>query len=152
MNTNRFSLRIPIIFIWVGFVSAISFMEAWLKFTASGVTLTTGLAIGKVVFGALNKVELTLAFALTFLIIVDTPRNILREYAFILIVGILLTQTFYILPILSSRIDIYLSGKTPEPSSLHSVYALLEVIKVLTLLLFGFKELKNENTRHTYTR
>ena len=45
------------IFIWLGFVGAISFMEAWIKFQAPGVTLPVGLGIGRLVFAALNKVE-----------------------------------------------------------------------------------------------
>jgi len=41
----------------MGFVLSISFMEAWLKFQAEGVTQAIGLSIGRLVFGALNKVE-----------------------------------------------------------------------------------------------
>ena len=48
---------IGIAFIWAGFVCAISFMEAWLKFRAPGVTLPVGLSIGRLIFSALNKVE-----------------------------------------------------------------------------------------------
>ena len=44
-------------FLWIGFVCAISFMEAWLKFRAPGITLPLGLGIGRLVFNALNKVE-----------------------------------------------------------------------------------------------
>ncbi len=44
-------------FLWIGFVCAISFMEAWLKFQAPGVTLAVGLGIGQLVFALLNKVE-----------------------------------------------------------------------------------------------
>ncbi|HQW87358.1 MAG TPA: hypothetical protein PLH93_09245, partial [Flavobacteriales bacterium] len=51
-------------FVWVGFVCAISFMEAWLKFRAHGVTLPIGLGIGRLVFQALNRVEWALAVAL----------------------------------------------------------------------------------------
>ena len=43
------------VFLWIGFVGAISFMEAWLKFKAPGVTMPIGLGIGKLVFNALNK-------------------------------------------------------------------------------------------------
>ena len=135
-------IRIPLVFLWVGFVSAISFMEAWLKFTAPGVTLTTGLAIGQVVFGASNKVELIIALLLGALIAVDKPRSISQNTLFILAVLLLLFQTVYALPILSSRIDIYLSGKTPAGSSLHMTYFLVEIVKVLTLNIYGLNELK----------
>ena len=51
-------------FSWIGFVCAISFMEAWLKFRAAGVTLPIGLGIGRLVFQALNKVEWVLVIAI----------------------------------------------------------------------------------------
>ena len=82
-------IKIPLIFLWVGFVSAISFMEAWLKFTAPGVTLTTGLAIGQVVFGALNRVELIVAIILCGLIVTEKPMVFSRQALFILAIVIL---------------------------------------------------------------
>jgi len=48
------TLIIAITFIWIGFIGAISFMEAWLKFQAPGVTTELGLSIGQLVFKALN--------------------------------------------------------------------------------------------------
>ena len=51
-------------FLWIGFVCAISFMEAWLKFRAPGVTIPLGLGIGRLVFNALNKVEWIFATAI----------------------------------------------------------------------------------------
>ena len=42
-----FPLALGVSFIWLGFVGAISFMEAWLKFCAPGVTRPIGLGIGK---------------------------------------------------------------------------------------------------------
>ncbi len=56
--SQRVSITIPIL--WLGFVLSISFMEAWLKFQAEGVTQVIGLNIGRLVFGTLNKVELFL--------------------------------------------------------------------------------------------
>ena len=55
-----FSKKILIVtpILWLGFVLSISFMEAWLKFQAEGVTQIIGLSIGRLVFNALNKVEL----------------------------------------------------------------------------------------------
>lgn len=55
---KQFSITPALLMIfWVGLVCAISFMEAWLKFQAPGVTLTIGLSIGMKVFTALNRVE-----------------------------------------------------------------------------------------------
>src|SRR5690554_1127105 len=52
-----------VVFVWIGFVCAISFMEAWLKFRAPGIILALGLGIGRLVFAALNKVEWVLVIA-----------------------------------------------------------------------------------------
>src|SRR3712207_7116586 len=53
----RSSLAFIITFIWVGFLAAISFMEAPVKFTAPSLTLAVGLDVGRHVFAVLNKVE-----------------------------------------------------------------------------------------------
>ena len=61
MSQLRYKQFISFILIfWAGFVSAISFMEAWLKFQAEGVSREIGLSIGKLVFTALNRVEIVL--------------------------------------------------------------------------------------------
>lgn len=146
MNLLKLPFKVPMLFIWVGFVSAISFMEAWLKFTAPGVTLTTGLAIGQVIFGALNKVELCIAFLIAGLIVLDESWRLSTGWLFIFALSILLVQTFYMLPVLSSRVDVFLLGEVPAASHMHVVYVLLEVIKVTILTIYGLTELKNGNT------
>ena len=45
------------VFVWLGMVLAISFLEAPLKFRAPNVTVQIGLGIGRLVFRALNTVE-----------------------------------------------------------------------------------------------
>jgi hypothetical protein len=55
------ALATAVTFVWLGMVTAISFVEAPLKFRAPGVTLPIGLGIGRLVFRALNIAELTLA-------------------------------------------------------------------------------------------
>jgi hypothetical protein len=47
--------------IWLGMVLAISFLEAPLKFRAEGLELRVGLAIGRIVFRALNIAEVVWA-------------------------------------------------------------------------------------------
>ena len=47
--------------IWLGMVLAISFLEAPLKFRAEGLELRVGLAIGRIVFRALNIAVLTVS-------------------------------------------------------------------------------------------
>ncbi len=62
------NIKSPIVvvctFLWIGFVVAISFLEAPLKFQAPDITLALGLGIGRLVFAALNKVEWVFALAI----------------------------------------------------------------------------------------
>ena len=54
-----------LVFVWLGMVLAISFLEAPRKVRAPGVTLQVGLGIGRLVFRALNVCELALAAVVT---------------------------------------------------------------------------------------
>jgi hypothetical protein len=125
--------------LWIGFVGAISFMEAWLKFTAPGVTLVIGLSIGKIVFAALNRVEIVLSTITLVAIISGNAFHIRRESFFLVAVAILLLQTFWVLPVLTERINMYVNGETPPQSSMHFYFIVLEASKVLLLIVYAFK-------------
>lgn len=137
-------LAMPSVFLWIGFVGAISFMEAWLKFRAPGVTLPLGLGIGSLVFSALNKVE----WVLVILIVLDlflfnrsginTPRLF-----FLIALGVLILQTLWLLPALDARIPLYQQGLEVPSSPLHLYYVLSEVIKVACLLVMGVHFIKS---------
>jgi uncharacterized membrane protein (DUF485 family) len=133
-------------FIWIGFVSAISFMEAWLKFQAPGVSLSIGLSIGKLVFNALNKIELVLALIMAIALPFGCKIIIRREIFFFLPMLLLVLQTGWLLPLLSKNIDLHLLGKIPPHSNNHLYYVLFEIGKVASLLLYGLKLLQ---IRHT---
>ena len=139
-------LLVSIPLLWIGFVLSISFMEAWLKFQAEGVTLPVGLSIGRLVFGALNKVELLfliiLIFSVTKIYKVGLSKTI--EYLIVSLTLILLVQTFYLLPELSERITRIMEGEQLGKSSLHLFYVLLEVIKLILLIILSNKILNQE--------
>lgn len=137
-------------FVWIGFVSAISFMEAWLKFQAPGVTTKLGLGIGQIVFGTLNKVEITFAmFMLLGLVVLKFIKNKLYAVPFFLIpLAVLTLQTLWLLPALHHRANLIIQGITVPKSSLHVWYVILEIIKVMSLFTYGIKLLNikiNEN-------
>ena len=50
--TGLFIITIAV-FLWAGFICAISFMESWLKFRAAGLTLPVGLSVRKIVISVL---------------------------------------------------------------------------------------------------
>lgn len=128
--------------LWLGFVLAISFMEAWLKFKANGVTQQIGLAIGSLVFNALNLVELSIAICLVIIILNKTKYLFLKAFSIPLI--ILLIQTCYLLPVLEARVEKILAGEYLEASFHHIFYVLLEVIKVITLISIAIRIAKQE--------
>ncbi|RAW02389.1 hypothetical protein [Pseudochryseolinea flava] len=124
-------------FLWIGFVCAISFMEAWLKFQAPGMTLTLGLSVGKIVFAALNRVEITLSVFIWIFFIVGNLFRSKSLLIYIVITVILLIQTFWLLPALSARIDLYTAGQTPPASNLHFYFIAFEAMKVVALIVLG---------------
>lgn len=130
-------------FLWIGFVCAISFMEAWLKFRAPGITIPLGLGIGRIVFGVLNKIEWVFAIAIIVNVLFEKAQIGLPTIILLAIpILILIAQSFWMLPALDTRAGIYLSGETPPPSSLHIYFVLMELVKVASVLFFGLSIFK----------
>ena len=135
MSTGS-AIAVAVTFIWLGMVLAISFLEAPLKFRAPNVTLQIGLGIGRLVFRALNTVEV--AFALVILAIVaagPTPARIAA--AFYVAVAALAIQLIAVRPRLTRRSDQVLAGLDAPRSRGHYAYVGLEVVKVVALLIVG---------------
>jgi len=126
------------IFVWLGFVCAISFMEAWLKFRAPGITLPLGLSIGRIVFSALNRVEWVLSIAIMInLLFFGDGFFRLKNVAYFIPLAILVIQTLWLLPALDARAQLYIDGATVPPSKIHFYYVGMEVVKVLSLVIMG---------------
>jgi hypothetical protein len=131
-----------VVFVWLGMVLAISFLEAPLKFRAPGMTIQLGLGIGRLVFRALNTVEIVLAVVVVLTIAVDPPQSV-PLVAVGVAVAVLAVQSLCVRPRLRRRSDAVLaavvepSGGMVERSHVHYVYAGLEVVKVAALLAAG---------------
>lgn len=144
MNASRkYPVSIAIVFIWIGFVCAISFMEAWLKFQAPGITVPLGLGIGRLVFGALNIMEWVFALVMLIDFFSSKPysplKNQLPLYISIVIVGV---QSLWLLPALDHRAGLLIAGEDPGESILHYFYVGFEMIKLVCLFIYGIKLLK----------
>jgi hypothetical protein len=138
MNWCIFIILAILIF-WAGFVSSISFMEAWLKFRAEGVTLNIGLSIGKKIFTSLNRMEWVFLFIYALPALYLLKFNVeSRTILTLLILIILLIQTFLVLPPLNHRVNRILNGETPGNSFLHLYFGSLEIIKVLLLIWLSY--------------
>lgn len=134
MSTNSF-ISITVILFWTGFVSSISFMEAWLKFRIEGVTLNIGLRIGKKIFRALNRMEWVLlaSYSMFWSYGLNTSNRLITTLSILLVI-ILAIQTFYLLPRLEKRIDLILTGENVIKSKHHLYFIAAEVLKVGLLI------------------
>lgn len=136
------AIAAAVVFAWLGMVLAISFLEAPLKFRAPGITIPLGLGIGRLVFRALNAVEIALAIVVTLAVAIDSPGPASRS-ALGVAVTVLAIQSLLVRPRLRRRSDAVLAAAV-EPaggmlarSQAHYVYAGLEVVKVAALLTAG---------------
>lgn len=134
------------VILWLGFVLAISFMEAWLKFRAPGVTLPIGLSIGRLVFSVLNKVEWLFAILLVaHLLLYRNDYHLNQMIITSILLLILLLQTFWLLPLLDARAELHIRSEDVQPSALHLYYVngeLLKVAVLITLIITLIKQLK----------
>ena len=126
--------RVLVPAIWAGLVIGISFIEAPLKFQAPGITIPLGLGIGRLVFAAMNVVEILLFLAL---LAGSIKRGVDRLWWFV--VGLagfwLLLKTVVIRPGLSRRTDAVLSGDFEGGSLWHYAYIGVEAALFATLAL-----------------
>jgi len=142
MNNGWDAFATGVVFVWLGMVLAISFLEAPLKFRAPGVTHVIGLGIGRLVFRALNAVEsvfaLVVAVALALAMAsggdaVDTAAVIGCAIAVAALIG----ELALVRPRLKRRSDLVLAGYTGTRSRAHYAYVAFEIVKVLGLLVGG---------------
>ncbi len=129
-------LAVAAVFVWLGMVLAISFVEAPLKFRAPGVTLTIGLGIGRLVFRALNVFEYVFAFVIAFALFTQETSAALN-IALCVAVGALLTQTIVVRPLLTRSSSAVLEGEEGRRSRAHLAYVALEVVKMTGLVWTG---------------
>jgi hypothetical protein len=122
-------------FTWFGMVLAISFVEAPLKFRAPGVTVPLGLGIGRLVFRALNRVEMVL-LGLALVGVAAAPRPALVGLAAALAV-LVAVQLGVVRPQLNRRSDRVLAGEEVPRSRGHLVYVAFEVVKAALLVALG---------------
>ena len=130
-------------FVWFGFICSISFLEAPVKFSAPGITLPLGLSIGRKVFSALNKTELGFLIVLSAAFLLK-PNARQAEYILpLFLLLILLLQSIWLLPALGKRVDLILSGIKPPPSKLHWYYISGELLKMISLFMYGLLQWKS---------
>jgi hypothetical protein len=117
-------------------VLAISFLEAPLKFRAEGLELRVGLAIGRIVFRALNIVEVVWALVIAVCLSVTSSSGPVLILAASIAV-LLAIQLLLVRPKLNRRSAHVLAGYDAPRSRAHQVYIGLEVLKLAALVALG---------------
>ncbi len=135
-------LQIAVPFVWFGAVGAISFMETPLKFRAPNITLALGLGIGKIVFQALNRVEIAFALLMLISFFVERPAGNLALYLFAAVCVLLILQTVWLLPMLNVRAEQVIGGIDAPSSNNHLIFVAFEAVKFLLLFVLGASLLK----------
>jgi hypothetical protein len=130
------AVAVAIAFVWLGMVLGISFLEAPLKFRAPNVTLPIGLGIGRLVFRALNTVEVVFALVVA-AIMAAGPMPVRVTVAFAVALSALAIQLIAVRPGLTRRSDQVLAGLDAPRSRAHYAYVGLESVKVVALMAAG---------------
>lgn len=127
--------------LWLGFVLAISFMEAPLKFQAPSLTLPIGFEIGYLVFHALNGVEIVLALSLVaFTFQSKRPQRIQR---LLMLLAVWLTaQTVLLYTRLDERTLAIINGENVPEAPYHLIYIGMEVMKVGLLIYLAHLQIE----------
>lgn len=132
-------LAVAAVFVWLGMVLAISFLEAPLKFRAPGITIPLGLGIGRLVFRALNMCEVVLAaVALVGVVLGHAPTGALVALGVAVVA--LGAQVLGVRPALARRSDAVLADARVAESGrsrAHLVYVGCEGAKVVALVVSG---------------
>jgi len=75
--------------------------------------------------------------------VLNKDSNVFRVKDFIFLpVGIVVIQTLWLLPALDDRVSLIISGEEAPKSKLHLCYVLLEIVKVISLFIYGIKSIR----------
>ncbi len=126
-----------------GMFFTISFLETPMKFQVPGITFTTALRLGKLMFGFSSKIQWGFLIIILILMSISWKKYTKTDFIILIILfSILAIEQFWLLPILDSRIDLISSGKALPPTPLHDYFIYAEIAKALmltTAIILQFK-------------
>lgn len=140
------SWRTTLALVWAGMLIGVSFIATPVKFEAPSLALGPALDVGRHTFALFTKLEWLM---LSLILLANTCRRASASQTAKglvpwLLLGILLAQTFWLLPMLDLRVSAVLAG-IPKPASFHhATYAGLEVLKLLLLAVLGLEDRINQ--------
>lgn len=139
MNTTEnklLALAVTLALFWLGLLAGVSFLATPVKFMAPSLSLPVALDVGRQTFSVFNPLELLLGVLLLAAALYHyraarvMPRIVVMS---LVLLGLVLSQTLWLLPVLDARVEIILQGGTPSPSSLHRVYIVVDLLKLVLL-------------------
>lgn len=125
--------RVVLPAVWLGLIIGISLIEAPLKFQAPGITIPLGLGIGRLVFTAMNWVEIVIAAVLLWAILKDGVGTAFRALT-CAVIGVLIVKVAAIRPLLNERTDAVLAGVDDGGSRLHLAYIAADGLLIAGLI------------------
>jgi hypothetical protein len=129
-------VAIALVWVWLGLVVGLSFVEAPLKFRAPGINRELGLGIERLVFKALNAIEIVLAVLTAIFLVTDNESPGLT-WTYWLLAVLLGAQTVMLHGFMDKRAARIVAGETLPPSNQHYAYIGLEVAKIVLLVVLG---------------
>ena len=131
------AMQTAIVFVWLGMVLGISFLEAPLKFRAPGITIALGVGIGRLVFRALNLVEGVFALVLIATLVLAWPAAPWTVALVVALVLVLAIGAGVLRPRMDARVRRGELSEGQPRHALHIGFVALETVKVLLLLALG---------------
>lgn len=136
-----YALRIILPAIWIGMIIAIDLIEAPLKFQAPGITIPLGLGIGRLVFLAMNIVELIISVVLA--VSLWKPRADRRTWTlYAALVVTFAIKMLVIRPLLAQHTNAVLEGTSDGGSVTHYFYIAADAVIAVLLVWFVVSQVK----------
>ncbi|HEY5654804.1 MAG TPA: hypothetical protein VIS04_03130 [Woeseiaceae bacterium] len=126
---------------WFGMSASVALLAVPAVFS-SGLDRPLTFIAARSIFVALNQAEL---IALILLLVTIRFAGLTRSLWHIaaLLALMQIAQASWLLPQLSERTDMIVSGMTPPPSAVHALYSGLHLAKLLLLLFIGLQVRRN---------
>lgn len=132
--------------LWIGFVLAISVMETPLRFQPEQVSQVEALSIGRLVFHALNIVEMVFALLLVIACCAGNKGSRSTAFLMMVIVLMLVAQTILLFTVLDERTAAILRGEEVPKAIYHSLYVGLDFLKLILLVSLATVQIRQFKT------
>ena len=120
--------------IWAGLILGVSFIATPVKFEAPHLTMPVALEVGIATFHLFNLIEWCVIITAIILTAISSKTSQNWSMAIILL-SIIMLQTFWLLPVLDVRADEVIAGGTPDPGHYHWFYIIAEIFKLLLTIM-----------------